>query len=392
MQYFLLLLSAFLLVACGGSRKEYSATDYSHTAPSEGVFDDGYAEGGSGRVGDMLGGLMGSSGGSIRATARTSVLANSSAKQINTMSRLVNYDGRISLQVAEPESVIDTVVKNAAAKGGSVGNRRNGFVSLQIPVGEFKAFFNWVLTLGFVADKSISATDITEQYTDNDTQLRIAQTTLTRLQQLLSAAKTEQEKLALLKDIQRVSEQIEQKKIREKELLRQANFSTLSLSVSNIPRQIKPLPTRKIEAFEWLNNLLDKNICACQSSISPLKLTPPKDFIETEDSKKSWSAASALNAEFWAFKRKNNPQGTADFWANAILNHFKNEYSAELTKNENYSLIRLQTATDIPEIYYIAILNKTDKKYLRIAEAYFPNLEAENKHGQSVKETLGGVR
>jgi TfoX/Sxy family transcriptional regulator of competence genes len=306
----------------------------------------------------------------------------------NYQKRMVNYTGNISMQSAEPEALIDSVAERAKAKGGSVSNRRNGYISLQIPVAEFKNFFNQILTLGRVTSKNISASDITEAFSDNAVRLRIAEATLARLQQLLAAAKTEQEKIALLKEIQRVSEQIEQRKLEEKELLRQAAFSTINLWASNIPVAI---PYRaNIIAFEWFSKLPDMNIYA--PAEKALKLSVPKDFIETEDSKHAWNAASALNAKFQAFERKNEPQGSIGFWAEAMLEFFKTRYAAELKSEDNFSLVRLQNYKTEPEVHYIALLKKSDEKTLRIAVAYFPNIEAEKKNSEAVLEVLRRVK
>jgi len=385
--YLLLLTSAFLLISCASNAHregayfaaadnalayEQAEADYAAAAPRAARMMK--AAGGRGML------LMsaaesladGEYGGDMQVAGSTSA---------GYQERMVNYTGSITMQSAEPEVLIDTVAALAKAKGGSISNRRNSFISLQIPVAEFKNFFNQILKLGRVTSKNISASDITEAYADNAARLSIAESTLARLQQLLAAAKTEQEKIALLKEIQRVSEQIEQRKLEEKELLRQAAFSTINLWVSNIPAVI---PYRaNIKAFEWFSNLLNNS-----NSGKALKLSIPKDFIETADTKREWSAASALNAKFSAFERKNEPQGTTNFWAEAMLEFFKSQYAAELKTEENFSLIRLQSFGTEPEIHYIALLKKSDEKTLRIAVAYFPNIEAEKKNSEAVLEVL----
>jgi len=296
--------------------------------------------------------------------------------------RMVNYTGSAHLENSEPEAVIDTVIQKAIAKGGSVSNRRNGFVSLQIPVAEFKTFFNYILTLGKVTDKNIFAQDITDAYSDNAARLRIAESTLARLQELLAVAKTEEEKVALLKEIQRVSEQIEQRKLLEKELLRKAAFSTINLWVRNAP--VKPVPYRtNIKAFEWFEWLADLPETRYYR-FKALKLSVPQDFIETIDHKYAWGAASALNTVIVAFEKENEPQGTPEFWTNAMLEFFKSKYNAEL-KNE---ILRLQTSEPEPKVYYIAILKKSDKKTLKIAVTSFPSIEAEQRNSEAVIKVL----
>jgi len=381
--YILLLTSAFLLLSCASNapREVASQNDEDMIAYEEASYSAAAPRPARKMLLMSAGGLADGNygGGDMEVGGTTSA---------SHQERMVNYTGSITMQSAEPEVVIDTVAALAKAKGGSISNRRNSFISLQIPVAEFRNFFNQILGLGRVTSKNISASDITEAYADNAARLSIAENTLARLQQLLAAAKTEQEKIALLKEIQRVSEQIEQRKLEEKELLRQAAFSTINLWVSNIPAVV---PYRaNIKAFEWFSNL--PNINVNSKSEKALKLSIPKDFIETEDSKRVWSAASALNAKFSAFEKKNEPQGSTGFWAEAMLEFFKSQYAAELKTEENFSLIRLQSFGTEPEVHYITLLKKSDEKTLRIAVAYFPNIEAEKKNSEAVLEVLRRVK
>ncbi len=387
MRYILLLASVFLLLACAGNPRSYYAPQY---AEAEVLYENAADATG----GDMgAGGLFGRAGsaektvlydkGELGVKAAAAADEAAPAESSGPQKRMVNYTGDVHLENSQPEAVIDTVIQRAVAKGGSVSNRRNGFVSLQIPVAEFRDFFNYILTLGKIINKNIYANDITDAYSDNAARLRIAEATLARLQELLAAAKTEPEKLALLKEIQRVSEQIEQRKLTEKELLRKAAFSTINLWARNTPVQAVPYRTN-IEAFEWFATLPETQPYASKA----LKLSIPQDFIETEDSRTKWSAASALNAEFSAFERKNNPQGTPDFWANAMLEFYKSKYNAELKSEENFSLIRLQSFETEPRVIYIAILKESDKKISKIAVAKFPSLDVEQKNSEAVKEVL----
>jgi len=367
-----------MLLACGQHR--YYAPEYSQAG--EDTYDDSEV-GFAGEYGVMASkSAPARSRGMLMSEAPAPASMDVGGSATSFQERMVNYTGEIHLENSQPETVIDTVVQRAVAKGGSVSNRRNGFVSLQIPVAEFKDFFNYILTLGKITGKSIYASDITDAYSDNAARLRIAESTLARLLELLAAAKTEQEKITLLKEIQRVSEQIEQRKLTEKELLRKAAFSTINLSARNTPVQVYSI---KISAFGWFHEL---PYGYRFPFYKPLKLSVPQNFIETEDSGTKWSAASALSAEFLAFEKENNPQGTPDFWANAMLEYFKSQYNTELKSEENFSLLRLQSFETEPRVSYIAILKKSDKKTLKIAIAKFPSLDAEQKNSEAVMEVL----
>lgn len=300
--------------------------------------------------------------------------------------RLVNYRGSARLESPEPETVIDTVVQRAAAAGGMIRSRRTGFVSLLIPVTIFKPFFESVLSLGRVVDKRISARDITEAFADNAAALRIAESTLARLQELLAAATAEMEKLALLKEIQRISEEIEQRKLQEKDLLSQANFSTIDLSVQNTPL---PEPVRfNFNAFGWFASLASSHCGALDSTQKVISMDTPLHFVKVEENR---CAASARNSEFFAFERENNPQGSVDFWTSALIEFFKTTYQTELKKEDAYTFIRLQSYDADPKVIYIAVLNQSDQKTLKIACAFFPNADAEKADAKAILDVLGRV-
>lgn len=412
MHYLILLLSVFLFFACAGNKASHSEQHISAEAVAEvGWMDnpsaaysldyaDGYAAERVARA-PVAGMESSRSRGTLKmlAAAPEAEVLNEALYEPYPaggmpQKRMVNYRGNISLQAATPEAVIDTVVERAKAKGGLINNRRNGFVSLQIPVAQFKEFFNYILTLGNVTNKYVYANDITDAYTDNATRLRIAEITLVRLQELLAEAKTQREKISLLKEIQRISEQIEQRKLEENELLRLAAFSSIELYVSNLPKPVVPYK-ENIRVFSWFDYLLNTNSFNTDVHFlnkylkvkKALELKIPKDFIELEN-EKIWSTASALNAKLWAYEKEIELEGAADFWANAMLDHFKFNYQAEVKDEENYSLVRLQTYGDKPQVYYIAILKKQDKETLKIAQAYFPSLEVEKSNSEAILNTL----
>jgi hypothetical protein len=117
-------------------------------------------------------------------------------------------------------------------------------------------------------------------------------------------------------------------------------------------------------------------------------LSVPQNFIEVEKSSSKWRAASALNTSFWGFKRKNEPQGSVDFFFFLMLNYFKSLYKTELKTEDSFFFFFLETFDTEPTVYYIAILKESNKKTLKMAKAKFPTLEAEKKDSEAIKESL----
>ena len=295
--------------------------------------------------------------------------------------RMVNYNGNINLQSPEPGAVIDSAIQMAKGIGGFAENRYgNRSVALKIPSKQFRDFFSQILSLGIVLHKEIFANDITDAYQDNELRLRIAQDLLARLQELLQNSKSDKEKITLLKEIQRVNEEIERRKITERELARKAEFATLNLNVEPVVyhhgKEYAP------RGFEWFYGIDNQN----KVLGTPVKFPIPKNFVESVDTKKKWASASSDGVEFSAFEVETNIEGNNEFWTKAMQNHFKNSYKTSLENEGNYSLLRLEPFNPNQPVCYI-ILPKHKNK-IKIARVMFPNSNLEQKHSSAVKDAV----
>jgi hypothetical protein len=122
---------------------------------------------------------------------------------------MVHYDGYAQLRVANPVDLLDEVVALAESVGGRTENLSGRQVSVRVPVAVFEDTFRKVLALGDVMHKTIRADDVTDQFLAVDLRVSNLKTTRARLVDLLAKATDENEKLRLLAEITRVTEELD---------------------------------------------------------------------------------------------------------------------------------------------------------------------------------------
>ena len=105
---------------------------------------------------------------------------------------------------------------------------------LRVPVARFEEAMDAVLGSGEVVEKSISAQDVTDAFVAVELRLATLRNTQARLQALLAKSQDEQEKLMLVRQIQRVSEEIDRLEGQSRTLADLADLARINVSL--LPR------------------------------------------------------------------------------------------------------------------------------------------------------------
>jgi hypothetical protein len=300
--------------------------------------------------------------------------------------RMVYYNGGIELKATLPEAVLDTAGARVLALGGYVESRNPNFAVLRVPVAHFRAFFEATQSLGVLQNKWMRADDITDAFQDNALRIKIGEATLARLHELLAASTNDDEKLRLLREIQRVNDELEQRKTRQEVLAKQAAYSRLELNVQPFVFETGRADLG-IHAFAWFSQL---NALRSQEPKLGKKaeLTVPTGLVAI-DSSASWLARSADGVDLWMFRRANEPRGTGAFWCEALRNSLAPSFAkADTFTVGEFSVLRLESFGPNAYVWWIAA--HSAKKKLYIAEAYFPDLAAETRHGEAIRQSLAG--
>lgn len=298
--------------------------------------------------------------------------------------RMIHYDGYAKLKVVKPTETIDKAVDIVIGSGGYVEKRREQNASFRIPVKKFNSIFKEVLTLGIVLKKSVSAEDVTDQYTDVGLRLQVAKKSLKRYMELLAKSQDEEEKIRLLKEISRLNEEVEYLENSSKLLSLLADYSRLNIETVPYEQVTSRMKLKDIQSFAWINSLtpFDNSVAEEGEKISfgvPDKLVEIKGDI--------WKAESADGTIFRAYRRKNNPQGDTTFWISTGRVRLAKEFaSAELRQAGTYQYLRLVSLSEKPYIYYVGL--RAADNDLNVFEVYFPDAEQEKIYSEAIVRVI----
>lgn len=309
------------------------------------------------------------------------------APSVKAPSRMVHYSGWARLRVAKVEDATDRVVAIAQAAGGEVERVGGTVVTVRVPVASFRAVFAELLAeIGDVLDKTISAQDVTEAFHSLELRAQTATKTRDQLIKLLARSTDEQEKLALMREIQRVTEDLDRMEAQLRTLSRLASMSRITLEL--VPRQAQAWTGGQETTGElaWLRALTPFRPDVVSEQGKKLNLALPAGMVQLTP-KQQFIAESADGARLWSGRLPNEPVGNAAFWAKALQTRMAPEFaSAEITDVGAFKVLTLVDRSDEPYTWVIAV--KADGRQLHIVEAYFPTPTHATRYREAVLQTL----
>lgn len=302
--------------------------------------------------------------------------------------RMVHYNGYIHLKVTDGEALVDQVAKRAEALGGYVEQRSLTRITVRVPVAIFLDTFKEVLGYGEVVDKSLTAEDVTDAFQDVDLRLRTAAATRDRLQELLAKATTEEEKLELLRQIARLTEQIDVMQSQLRTLQSLADFSRLTVEAQARDPFMARQGAPELQGFTFIQQL-----SPFQRDVSytgkKLALAVPEGMVAL-DVKKRFAAESADGAAMWTTRLPNEPIGDSAFWAEALRTRLAPEFSdGEIRTVGEFQVLRLvEPGNPSPYVYIVGV--RAEGKHLDLVEIYYPSTATEERYGAAVNAVLNG--
>lgn len=144
--------------------------------------------------------------------------------------------------------------------GGYVQTMSQGYFVLRIPAAQLRRIMDELGKLGVVESRSLQAQDVTQEYVDLTTRIRVLRETQTQLIALLKQARNVEEALQVRRSLDTITMELEQAMGRLRMLENLIGFSTLTLRLSErgpqnaIPSSNDPFPwvdTLGVEATEW---------------------------------------------------------------------------------------------------------------------------------------------
>lgn len=168
--------------------------------------------------------------------------------------RIIAYSSELRVGVFEPEKSAVALIAAVEKQGGYLKTRNNNRLVLRIPAQAFFAFIKEMESLGVMTSRSIQSQDITAEWVDTTLRLSNQLVTRVRLQAILSAARNVTETLAVEKEINRVSSEIERLKGRLRVYSNQVEFAVVEVNfnIRHGQEPITPNPIKISTPIYWI--------------------------------------------------------------------------------------------------------------------------------------------
>lgn len=304
-------------------------------------------------------------------------------------SRMVHYSGWAALSVPNPRETLDEVGKIAEASGGKTEQMNDRSVTIRVPVARFKEIWQRVLALGEPLNQSVRADDVTDQHTAIDLRLRVLKGTRERLIALLAKAQDEQEKLRLLEEITRVTEEIDTLESQLRTLSELASMSRIT--VEAVPREAFSAAGSRPDAvgFEWISSLspFQRGIWRDDHRVE----LPIPDKMVALTQRGPLVAESSGGTSLWTMRIDNDPIGSSDFWISAVEERLSKEFDGPSRRAIGpWKCLSLsEPGTEEPYLWEICV--QTDGKRLLVAQIYLPDADEKQRYGEAIDRALGAA-
>lgn len=174
--------------------------------------------------------------------------------------RQIIYTAEMQLSVYKLDDAMARAEALTLAAGGYVQNLAQGYYVLRIPAPALRGVMDELAHLGVVEARTLQARDVSEEYVDLTTRIRVLRETQQQLLILLKQARNVDEALKVRESVDRITMELEQAMGRLRMLESLIGFSTLTVRMSQrgpqntIPSSNDPFPWVDglgVEATEW---------------------------------------------------------------------------------------------------------------------------------------------
>ncbi|MEZ4333321.1 MAG: DUF4349 domain-containing protein [Myxococcota bacterium] len=239
-----------------------------------------------------------------------------------SLPREVIYTASLRLVVVSIEDATRAVQRLAEEAGGHLQHATSQSITIRVPAAKFDASLERIAALGEVTDRSIDATDVTEQMLDLNIRLDNAKKTRERLLEHLARSQKIADTLKIEQELARVSETIEQLEGRLRLMRSQVAMSTITV-VFTARTPAQPATALPLGLpFPWIEALGDGLVAGAVEPVTrepgffdfPPKLEPPTDFLRYYTSHDRVEALSADGLRIKLRRHENPDRGTLAFW------------------------------------------------------------------------------
>jgi len=155
-------------------------------------------------------------------------------------SKMLVYNANIGITVKNSDSTISKITRIAEEQKGYVVSKSNYQITIRIESEKLDGTVAQVSKLGKLTRKSVSTTDVSDNYADVKIRLDNAEKARTRYLELLAKAENVEAALKVEKELERLNTEIDQLRGQMIKMEHDVRFSTLTVSV-NQKQKLGPL-------------------------------------------------------------------------------------------------------------------------------------------------------
>jgi len=280
------------------------------------------------------------------------------------------YNGSAGIVVEDPEETRTALEDLTTESGGYVESSYSDYMELRVPAEVFNDFFQMVLTLGRVEYSRVETRDVTDAFADIQRRLATAEETRSRLYVLLERSTDPGERAQILREIGRLTEEIES--LKQQTAIMESRIAFSRITVQLIPR-LQGDYSRGDIPFPWIAEL-DPLYPAGDRVRGKVSLDPGSDFaVFSRDS--VYMAEDSNGTQIVVSTVPNSPRGDAMFWQRALVYHLGPFY-AELTEkalsfgDRELLGVELVSKDRKPFKYFVGVI--ADGRNLYVVEIFSP--------------------
>jgi Domain of unknown function (DUF4349) len=167
---------------------------------------------------------------------------------------IIIYSAQLDMAVFEVDASIKKIEELAKNLGGFLAKREDRSITIRVPADRFDDAVRTIEKVGDMLHRNIVAEDVTEEYRDLEIRLKGSKAVQERLTQLLQKAQKVEDSIAIERELDRVTMDIDRIEGRMKFLRDRAAFSTITVTfqpraTENVSKNPFRMPT------PWLNQL-----------------------------------------------------------------------------------------------------------------------------------------
>jgi hypothetical protein len=168
---------------------------------------------------------------------------------------LMVYTAGFHVGVYQVRQAQEAIATAARALGGFVASQNDEGIVIRVPVARFFEAVDAVSGTGDVLHRDVRATDVSEEFHDNDIRIRNLEAMRDRLEELLRRAADVEDALAVEAQLERITVELERLRGRQRFLADRVSLSTIAVTF----RALAADPIEDAEffvlPFEWLRSL-----------------------------------------------------------------------------------------------------------------------------------------